>query len=94
MLCFGLVSLRSSPAGRLRYFDMALHLHPMLSLAASRISIAGIPSAHDHGQQKMDPPPPVRDLGPRAMQRLMNLRREELEQELEDLESQIGRAHV
>ena len=84
---FGVALLPSSPAGRLRYFDMALHLHPMLSLTATRGSSARLLSVPDSRQQKAHPPPPVRDLGPRAIQRLMNLKREEQEQELEDLES-------
>ena len=58
----------------------------MLSLTASRGTGPGFTSSHGYRQEKV-PPPPVRDLGPRAIQRLMNVKREELEQELEDLES-------
>lgn len=66
---------------------MALHLHPVLSFTANRGINVVSSSAPNGRQQAVHPPAPVRDLGPRAMQRLMALKREEQEQELEDLES-------
>ncbi|KAI0719908.1 hypothetical protein C8Q72DRAFT_108213 [Fomitopsis betulina] len=44
-------------------------------------------SAPNGRRQPVHPPAPVRDLGPRAIQRLMALKREEQEQELEDYEN-------
>lgn len=64
-----------------------MHLHHMLSLTSARGTNMISISAPNGRRQPVHPPAPVRDLGPRAIQRLMALKREEQEQELEDYEN-------
>ncbi|KZT65506.1 hypothetical protein DAEQUDRAFT_731314 [Daedalea quercina L-15889] len=67
---------------------MALHLHPMLSVAAGRSSHPRITSNNSTIRaQRAFPSAPVRDLGARALQRLINIKRDEQEQEREDLKA-------
>ncbi|KAH9828707.1 uncharacterized protein C8Q71DRAFT_863771 [Rhodofomes roseus] len=63
---------------------MAVHLHPMFSLVAGRNVEPPTPTLRS--SQRAYPSAPVRDLGQRAIQRLAALKREEEEQNLEDLE--------